>query len=89
MIFQKIDIVLIKIACLSQVHQDWYPKSYALVDARKSEVEQVREFGGNEHLIEVQEGSESREESPAPQSEGKLLTKNMPLANGRFSSYFF
>jgi hypothetical protein len=60
------------------VHQDWYPKSYALVDARKSEVEQVREFGGNEHLIEVQEGSESREESPAPQSEGRLkfLTAN-------------
>jgi hypothetical protein len=67
------------------VHQDWYPKSYALVDARKSEVEQVREFGGNEHLIEVQEGSESREESPAPQSEGRFkFLKNyiiLPLAN--------
>jgi len=55
-----------------QVHQEWYPKSYAMVDPSRSDIDQVRDLGGNELSIDVQEGAESREESPAPQSDGTV-----------------
>jgi len=43
-----------------------------MVDPSRSDIDQVRDLGGNELSIDVQEGAESREESPAPQSDGTV-----------------
>ncbi|CAB3371547.1 Hypothetical predicted protein, partial [Cloeon dipterum] len=61
-----------------KVHQDSYPKALTLVDPSRPDIDQVRELGGNEHSLDNQGSLDSREGSPAAQSENDNGDVNSP-----------